>query len=342
MNSLAIRSLLFLSLASAVHAAGAEYRVVARFPIGGEGGYDYLRVDSDARRLYVSHQTKIEVLDADSGKKLGEVGGLKRAHGIAIAPEAGRGFATSGIDDQITVFDAKTLAIIKVLKSTGSNPDAIEYDADTKRVYVANHGSGDVTVIDPATAEVVGTVKFGDGKLEGIAFDGRGNGFVNAEDKSSIYVFDLKTLTPKAKWSVAPGEGGTGLAIDASAHRLFSACGNNKVAVLDSDTGKVVATPAIGEDPDGLTFEPATHRIFISNNDATLTILQEDSADKYSLVQTVKTQTGCRTIALDTKTGRVMSCAPQYGPKPAPVAGGPRPRAPIIPGTFEALVIGIK
>lgn len=345
MNSSALRfaSLLFATaLASHGIAAAAEYRVVTRFSIGGEGGYDYLRVDSDTRRLYVAHQTKVDVLDADSGKKLGEVGGLKRAHGIAIAPDAGHGFATSGVDDQITMFDAKTLAVIKQVKSTGSNPDAIEYDADTKRIYAANHGSGDITVLDPATGDVVGTVKFGDGKLEGIAFDGRGNGFVNAEDKSSVYVFDLKTLAPKAKWSVAPAEGGTGLAIDTANHRLFSACGNSKVAVLDSDTGKVVATPTIGEDPDGLTFEPSTHRIFVSNNDGTLTILQQDSADKYSLLQTVKTQAGCRTITLDAKTGRVMTCAPQYGPKPAPVAGGPKPRAPILPGTFEALVVGTK
>jgi YVTN family beta-propeller protein len=343
MNSLALRSLLFLSLVSAVHAADAEYRVVARFPVGGEGGYyDYLRVDPAERRLYIAHQAKVDVLDADSGKRIGEIGGLKRAHGIAIAPESGHGFATSGIDDQITMFDAKTLAVIKQVKSTGSNPDAIEYDADTKRIYVANHGSGDVTVLDPTSGDVVGTVKFGDGKLEGIGFDGRGNGFVNAEDKSSVYVFDLKTLAPRAKWSSAPGEGGTGLAVDGPHHRIFTACANNKVVVLDSDSGKVIATPAIGDDPDGLVFEPATGRVFVSNVDGTLTIIQQESADKYSVRQTVKTQTGCRTITLDPKTGRVVTCAPQFGPKPAPVPGGPRPKAPAIPGSFEALVVGVK
>jgi YVTN family beta-propeller protein len=341
LSCLALSSLFVLG-ATTVVAAGADYHIVARFPIGGEGGYDYLRIDPDARRLYVAHQTRINVLDADSGKSMGEIGGLKRAHGIAISPETGHGFATSGIDDQITMFDTKTLATIKVIKSTGSNPDAIEYDSGTKRVYAANHGSGDITVIDPASGEVVGTVKFGEGKLEGLAFDGRGTGFVNAEDKSAVYAFDLKTLTPKAKWPAAPGEGGTGLAIDAAHHRLFSACGNNKMVVLDSDTGKVVATPAIGDDPDGLVFEPATSRVFVSNVDGTLTIIQEGSADKYSVLQTVKTQPGCRTITLDEKTGRVATCAPQYGPKPAPVAGGPKPKAPILSGSFEAIVVGLK
>jgi YVTN family beta-propeller protein len=240
------------------------------------------------------------------------------------------------------MFDVKTLATLKQIKSTGSNPDAIEYDPGTKRIYIGNHGSGDVTVLDPASGDVIGTVKFGEGKLEGLAFDGRGQGFVNAEDKSTIYVFDLKTLQPKATWPVAPAEGGTGLAIDAAHHRLFSACGNKKVAVVDSDTGKVVATPPIGDDPDGLVFEPATGRIFVSNVDGTLTIIQEDSPDKYTVLQTVTTQRGCRTITLDEKTGRVVTCAPKFGPAPAPVKGGPRPKAPVLPGSFEAIVVGVK
>lgn len=329
--------------AAALHAASADYRVVARYPIAGDtASFDYLRVDAVARRLYVAREKRVEVLDADTGKKVGEVGPLTRAHGVAISSATGHGFATSGIDDQITMFDLKTLATLKQFKSTGSNPDAIEYDAESKRIYVANHGSGDVTVIDPASGDVVGTVKFGGGTLEGLAFDGRGQGFVNAEDKSAVFVFDLKTLQPKAQWSAAPGEGGTGLAIDTVHHRLFSACANNKVVVLDSDTGKVVATPVIGDDPDGLVYEAATGRIFVSNVDGTLTVIQEDSADKYSVLQNVTTQRGCRTIALDDKTGRVVTCAPKYGPAPAPVKGGPRPRPPVLPGTFEAILVGLK
>ena len=322
-------------------AAAPEYRIVARYLIGDTGGYDYLRVDPVARRLYVAHEKRIEVLDADSGKKVGTIGPTVRAHGIALAPETGHGFVTSGIDDLITMFDLKTLATLKTVKSTGSNPDAIEYDPESKRIYIGNHGGGDVTVIDPASGDIVATIKL-EGKLEGVGFDGRGQGFVIAEDKSAVHVFDTRSLKPKATWSLAPGEGGTGLGVDAVHHRLFAACGNNKVVVLDSDTGKVIATPACGGDPDGLVFDPKTGRIFSSNVDGTLTIIQQNSPDNYTVLQNVKTPIGCRTITLDEKTGRVVMCAPQYGPKPAPVKGGPKPKAPVLPGTFEAILVGLK
>ncbi len=331
---------LALALASVAARAAAEYRVVATHHIGGEKwSYDYLRVDATARRIYVAHEKVIEVIDADSGKKIGTVGPTVRAHGVALAPETGHGFASSGVDDQITMFDLKTLAVLKQFKSSGSNPDAIEYDPDTKKVYAGNHGGGGVTVIDPATGDIVATIPI-EGKLEGIAFDGRGQGFVNLEDKSSVAVFDTHALKPKAVWSAAPGEGGTGLACDAAHHRLFSACGNNKVAVLDSDSGKVVATPTCGEDPDGLAFDPKTGRIFTSNPDGTLTIIQQDSPDKYSPLQTVKTEPGCRTIAFDEKTGRVATAAPRFGPTPAPVKGGPRPRPPVLPDSFQVVLVG--
>ena len=322
--------------------ARAEFKVVARHLIGGDtGSYDYLRVDPVARRLYIAHEKRFEVLDADTGRKVGEIGGVARAHGVAIASEAGHGFASSGIDDVVVMFDLKTLETIKRIKSTGSNPDAIEYDAETKRIYTGNHGGGGVTVIDPVSGDIVATVAI-EGKLEALAFDGRGHGFVNVEDKSSVAVFDLKTLKPMALWSAAPGEGGTGLGIDAAHHRIFSACANNKVVVLDSDTGKVVATPPSGEDPDGLVFEPKSGNIFTSNPDGTMSVIHQDSPDKYTSLPAVATSVGAKTIALDEKTGRVITCAPKFGPKPAPVKGGPRPRAPILAGTFEAIVVGAK
>jgi YVTN family beta-propeller protein len=340
-HALALLSIIAGSAALFAAAAKTDYRIVAHYPIGDPGSYDYLRVDAAARRLYVAHDKRVEVLDADTGKKIGEIGPTQRAHGIAISPETGHGFVTSGIDDQITMFDAKTLAVLKTVKSPGSNPDAIEYDPQSKRIYIGNHGSGEVVVIDPVSCEVVGTIAVG-GKLEGLCFDGRGQGYVVAEDKSAVHVFDTKTLKAKATWSVAPGEGGTGIAIDAPHHRLFVACANEKAVVLDSDSGKVIATPTIGSDPDGITFEPKTGRIFSSNVDGTLTVIQEESPDTYTVVQNVKTSAGCRTITLDEKTGRVITCAPQYGPKPAPVKGGPKPKAPVLPGTFEAIVIGLK
>jgi DNA-binding beta-propeller fold protein YncE len=331
-----------LLVVPAVLNAADDYKVVAHFKIGGgNASYDYLRVDSVARRIYVAHEKRFEVIDADSGKKIGEIAPATRAHGVALAPEAGHGFASSGIDDTITMFDLKTLATIKQIKSTGSNPDAIEYDPQTKRVYAGNHGGGGITVLDPITGDIVTTIAI-EGKLEGIDFDGRGQGYVNLEDKSSVAVFDTKTLKPKAVWSAAPGEGGTGLAVDAKNHRIFTACANNKVVVLDSDTGKVVATPASGEDPDGLTFDPSTGRIFTSNPDGTITIIQQTSPDTYAPLQTVTTLPGCKTIAFDAKTGRVVTCAPKFGPKPAPVKGGPKPKAPVLPDTFEVVVVGVK
>lgn len=329
-----------LAFATIAVAAKTDYHIVARYKIGGDNsGFDYLRVDPASRHLYIAHEKRVEVLDADTGKKLGEVGPTVRAHGIAVVPEVGHGYATSGIDNQITVFDLKTLSTIKQLKSTGTNPDAIEYDPESKHVYVGNHGSGEIVVIDPASDTIVATIALG-GKLEGIAFDGRGQGYVLAEDKSAVHVFDTKLHKAKATWSLAPGEGGTGLAIDAANHRLFAACGNNKAVVLDSETGKVVATPAIGDDPDGLTFDPKNHRIFTSNVDGTITVIQQESADSYAVLQTVKTAPGCKTITFDPTSGHVVTCAPQYGPKPAAVPGGPKPRAPILPDTFEAIVVG--
>jgi YVTN family beta-propeller protein len=335
-----IRSLALLAVFAV--SAHAQYKVVARFPIGGDtSGYDYLRVDAVARRLYVSHEKRFEVLDADTGKKIGEIGGVSRAHGVAISPETGHGFASTGIEDAVIMFDLKTLATIKTIKSTGSNPDAIEYDPETKRIYAGNHGDGKVTVIDPASGDIVATIDVG-GKLEGIGFDGRGHGFVNLEDKSSVGVFDTHTLKPGAVWSAAPGEGGTGLAVDAAHHRVFSACANNKVVVLDSDTGKVVATVASGEDPDGLAFDAKAGFIFTSNPDGTISVIKQDGADKYTALPAVTTSVGAKTITIDPSTGRLYTSAPKFGAKPAAVKGGRPPRAPILAGTFEAIVVGTK
>ncbi len=331
-----------LVLAALAVSARAQYKVVAHLPIGGDtSGYDYLRVDSAAHRLYVSHEKKFEVLDLESGKKVGEIGPVSRAHGVAVAPETGHGFTSSGIDDAMIMFDLKTLAPIKTIKSTGSNPDSIEYDPESKKIYAGNHGDGKVTVVDPASGDVMATIDVG-GKLEGIGFDGRGQGFVNLEDKSSVGVFDTHTFKPKAVWSAAPGEGGTGLAVDAAHHRVFSACANNKVVVLDSDTGKVVATVASGEDPDGLAYDAKAGFIFTSNPDGTMSVIKQESADKYTALPAVTTAVGAKTITIDSSTGRLYLSAPKFGPKPAPVKGGRPPRAPILADTFEVIVVGTK
>jgi YVTN family beta-propeller protein len=328
-----------LFLAAAASAPASEFKVLAHYPIPGEVRFDYLRVDPDMRRLYVSHADHVDVLDVDTGAKLGEVAPMKGVHGIALVPGLKRGFITSGGDRTVVMFDLTTLKVLKVITGLGVKPDAIEYDPETQRIYVANGQSGGITVIDPASGEIVATVPI-EGKLEGVAFDGKGRLFVNTENKSAIQVVDTHTLKPLASWPIAPVEGGTGLAIDAATHRLFSSGGNGKLAVVDSDTGAVVATPGIGEDPDGDAFDAAQGLIFTSSVVGTISVLHEDSPNAYSLVQTVPTALGARTIALDSKTGRVFVATGKFGDAPAPTADNPHPRRPGEAGTFEVLVVG--
>jgi YVTN family beta-propeller protein len=301
--------------------------------------YDYLRVDPDARRLYVSHGTRVDVLDADSGKILGAIAPMNGIHGIAVVPQLRRGFITAGSDRTVVMFDLDTLKILKVLHGLGMKPDAIEYDPQTQRVYVANGASGGITVIDPAKGEVAQTVPI-TGKLEGLAFDGKGRLFVNTEDRSTIQVVDTHTLKPLASWPIAPVEGGTGLAIDPVHHRLFSSGSNNKLAVVDSDTGAVIATPEIGDDPDGDAFDSANGFIFTSNRVGTLTVLHQDSPDTYTAVQTVPTAFGARTLSLDANTGRIYLATGKFRDPLPPTPENPHPRPIGIADSFEVIVVG--
>jgi DNA-binding beta-propeller fold protein YncE len=334
-SRLKISSLLLAFLCAGATAL-ADYRVLTQFKIGGEGGYDLLCTDSAARRLYLSHGTRVEVLDADTGKKVGEIAPTAGVHGIAVAPEFSHGFTTNGRDSTITMFDLKTLQTLKVIPAHGKKPDALDYDADTKQVFVCDSGSGEIAAIDAATGEFKATVALSEG-LEGLAFDGSGRMFVNDEDKSVVFVVDTHALKLLATWALAPGEGPTGLAIDREHHRLFSACGNGKFIVLDSDTGAILTTLPISKDPDGAAFDPATSRAFAPCRGGTLTVVQEESPDKFSVLQTVTTQLGARTIALDEKTGRVFIPTARFGPMPT---DGSSHHPPIIPGTFTVLVVG--
>jgi DNA-binding beta-propeller fold protein YncE len=339
MKNPVIRALLPFLAATTLVAAAEDFKVLSHFPIGGEVRFDYLRVDPAMRRLYVSHGTSVEVLDADKGTVIGTIAPMKGVHGIAIVPYLKKGFITSGGDRTVVMFDVETLKVLKVIGGLGMKPDAIEYDPDTKMIYVANGQSGGVTLIDPEKGEISANVPI-EGKLEGMAFDGKGRLFVNTEDKSEIQVIDTHTLKPVAEWSIAPVEGGTGLAIDPKSHRLFSAGGNGKLAVVDSDTGAVVATPAIGEDPDGDAFDPSTGLIYTSSVGGTVTVLREDSASSFSFVQTVTTEPGARTISLDARTGHVYVCTGKFTDAPAPTADNPHPRKKGVPGSFEVLVVG--
>lgn len=323
-------------------AAPSACKVIASYRIGGSSPtYDYIRVDSARRRIFVAHGNCIEVLDADLGKRIGQIGPVGRAHGIAVAEEFGHGFATDGERNIIVMFDLNNLSPLVEIKSTGLKPDSIEYDLQTKRIYVVNGGSNSVTVLDPSTGAVLSTLAMDAHNLEELGFDGRGHGFIADEDGSAVHVISTRDCKVLANWPLGPSSGGTGLAIDAKNHRVFVVCNNSsQLLVLDSDSGKVIATLPVGEDPDGLAFDPDSSRIFCPNRDGTLTVVQEQTPDEYSIVQTVKDPIGCKTIALDPKTHHIITCMGEYGPPPAPTAGNPHPKPPIRPETFTVVVIG--
>jgi DNA-binding beta-propeller fold protein YncE len=333
-------ALLTLLCAAAV-AQGPGYHVAARYEIGGtEPGYDYLRVDGNSRRLFVAHGSRVEVIDADSGIHLGEVTKLAGAHGIEIVDQLHIAFATSGADRTVTMFNPGTLEIVKRIKYLGAKPDALQYDSSSGLLFVVNGGeTGDLSVIRPATGSIVDTVDLDGGKLEEMSFDGRGHGFVNDEQKSVVHVFDTRTRKRVAVWPLMPAKGPTGLAIDREHHRLFAACGNRLLAILDSDTGRMLGTVPIGADPDGAVFDRRSGRIFTSNRDGTLSVVGEQSPGHYALQQTVQTAPGARTIALDDRTGRLFLPAGRFGAAPGPTSAEPEPRAPLIPESFAIIVI---
>ncbi|HZQ95110.1 MAG TPA: YncE family protein [Candidatus Sulfotelmatobacter sp.] len=332
-------SILSMSLAAiAVAAAGPGYHVTKTYKVGGDGGWDYLTVDAAARRFYISRGTHVIVLDADSGKSVGDIADTPGVHGIALAPELGKGFTSNGREGTVSVFDIKTLAASGSKIKVGENPDAILYDPATKRIFTFNGQSQDSTAIDAASGKVLGTIKL-DGKPEFAASDAQGTVFVNIEDKSELTVIDPGKLEVKAKWPLAPCTEPSGLALDRKHRRLFVGCDNKMMAVVDADSGKVLATPAIGEGVDATAFDDETGLAFASCGEGVLTVVKEDSPDKFSVVENVKTEPGARTMALDSKTHNVFTVSAKFGPPPAPTADNPHPRRTILPGTFEVLVL---
>lgn len=330
-----------LLLQSSALAQSSGYHVVNKITVGGEGGWDYLAMDGEARRLYVSHATKVILIDVEAGKVVGELPNTNGVHGIAIARELGRGFTSNGRDATVTIFDLKTLAVLGSPK-TGGNPDAIVYDPATKRVFTFNRtrtaDEASSTVIDAATGKVIETIKLG-GRPEFAVTDGKGEIFVNLDDKSEIAVIDSKKLTIKARWPLAPGEGPSGMAIDLKKRRLYSVCENEKMIVMDADTGKVLADVPIGKGTDAAAFDPETGLAFSSNGEGTLTVVRESSPGKF-VVETIKTQTGARTMTLDPKTHRLYLSTAEFSPTPAPTAERPNPRPVAVPGSFMILVLG--
>jgi len=309
------------------------YHVIKTLEVGGEGGWDYVYVDSDARRVYVSRGTHVMVLDADNYAVVGDIPDTQGVHGVAVAADLGRGFTSNGRSNDVTIFDLKTLKSIGTAK-TDANPDAILYEPVTKRVFTFNGRGKNTTAINATDGSVLGTLDLG-GKPEFAVADGKGTVYVNNEDTSNLHHIDAKTLKELHHWPLAPCKSPSGLAMDLANRRIFSVCDEKVMAVVNADTGKVVATPAICEGPDATAFDPATNYVFASCGDGNLTVIHEDSPDKYSVVENVPTKKSARTMGLDLKTHKIFLPAADFDP-PAP---GER-RGKMKPGSFVIVVVG--
>jgi YVTN family beta-propeller protein len=314
------------------HAAASGYHVIKTIPVAGNEGWDYIAVDSDARRVYVSHSSHVVVLDADTYAEVGNIPDTQGVHGIAIVPELGRGFISNGRANTVTIFDTKTLKPLSTVKA-GTNPDAIIYDAGTKRVFTMNGSSKDTTAINASDGSLAGTLPLG-GKPEFAVADGKGSIFVNIEDTSELVQFDPQNLKVLHRWPLAPCKEPSGMAADLKTRRLFLGCDNKMMAVINADTGKVIATPAIGEGVDANTFDPDSNLAFASNGEGTLTVVHEDSPDKFTVVENVPTKKSARTMALDLKTHNNFLPAAEFD---APAAG--ERRGKMKPGSFVVLVV---
>jgi len=317
------------------------YSLMKTIKLGGEGGWDYITFDSDTHRLFISRGTKVVVLDVNTEQVVGEIPNTQGVHGIALATELGRGFVSDGRSNDVTIFDLKTLKTIGTVPA-GTNPDAIVYDPASKRVFTMNGRSKDATAIDAASGKVVATIPLA-GKPEFAVAGGRGGVFVNIEDKNEISRIDSDKLQVTATWPLAPCESPSGLSMDRVNRRLFAGCDNKMMAVVDADTGKLLATPPIGEGVDACGFDPGTEYAFASNGQsATLTVVHEDSPTKFSVVEDVPTKRGARTMTLDRETHQVFLVTADFGPAPAATADNPHPRPQILPGTFVVLVYAKK
>lgn len=324
-----------LSLSSMMH---AQYHVLRHISLGGEGGWDYLTFDTVGHRLFISRGTHVMVVDAESGKVVGDIANTPGVHGIALVQDLGRGFASNGKDATVTEFDLKNLHEVARIK-VGERPDAIIYDPFSKRVFTFNAGSKDTTAVDAATGKVAGHIPLG-GKPEFSAADGKGRMYVNIEDKSEIVEFDAVALKETHRWKLEDCEEPSGLAMDIENRRLFAGCGNKKMAIVNADTGKIVTMMPIGDGVDANAFDPGTKLAFSSNGEGNLTVVASEASDKYRVRETVLTAKSARTMALDPTTHRVYVVAAKFGPAPKPTAENPHPYPSVLPGTFELIELG--
>jgi DNA-binding beta-propeller fold protein YncE len=331
-------TLCFVLIAATVFAGESGYHADRSILVGGDGGWDYITVDTSSHRVFATHGTHVAVVDTRTDSIAGDIPDTPGVHGVALAYDIGRGFTSNGRDSSVSVFDLKTLAVIGRIAVGSPNPDAILYDKASGRVFTFNGRGKNTTAIDARTQKVVGTLALG-GKPEAGVTDGAGRIYVNNEDSSTVVEFDAKKLKQLHVWSLAPGKEPSGLAFDRVHHRLFSGCSNQKLIVLDSKTGRKVAEVPIGKRVDGVDFDPAQQLVFSSNGEGTLTVIHEDDPDHYSVVENVPTQKSGRTLALDPRDGTIYIPAAELGPPPAPTPERPHPRPSIVPGTFRVVVV---
>ncbi|HJX26028.1 MAG TPA: YncE family protein [Chthoniobacterales bacterium] len=338
-NSLLVMLACAFALQDATAADEGPYKFLTEIPIGGEGGWDILTIDSPTHRLYLSHATKVVVVDLAKNAVVGEVTDTPGVHGFVVAPDLQRGFSTNGKEAKVSVVDLKTLSTISKV-DTGESPDALVYEPRRGEVYVFNHKGNSVTVIDAKSANVVSTIALGGSPEFAAADSAAGRVYCNLEDKNEVVVIDTAKHEVAARWPVAPGEEPSGIAFDAAHHRLFAGCHNKMLAILDTETGKVVTTVPIGSGVDGCAFDDAMQLAFASCGDGTTTIAKEETPQKFTVVQTLKTEPRARTIALDPQTHRIYLPSAQFQ-SPPPVSPGASPARPtIVSNTLKLLVYG--
>jgi YVTN family beta-propeller protein len=319
--------------------AGDAYKFLSEIPIGGEGGWDILTIDPAAHRLYLSHSTKIVVVDLEKNAVAGEITDTPGVHGFIAVPETGRGFSTNGKENKASVVDLMTLKTISKIE-TGANPDALAYDDKRGELYIFNHSGNSATVIDVRNAKAIATIPLGGSPEFGVSDDAAGRVYCNLEDKNEVAVIDATKHEVVARWPLAPGTEPTGIALDAGHHRLFAACHNKMMEMLDTTTGKIVASVPIGAGVDGCAFDDATQLAFASCGEGTTTIAKEESPEKLTVVQTLKTERSARTMTIDPKTHRLYLPSAQFESAPSPSPGASPARPKMMPNTMKLLVYG--
>lgn len=337
MRTRTLLSALLLLCAAAGAAPAQTYHLTHTFTLGGEGGWDYIALDTMGHRLFIARQDRIMVVNPETGALLGQIPGLDRAHGVAFDYEGGFGFATSGADSAVTMFDLQTLQVM------GKTPvavddDAVLYDPASRRILTMNGDAASASVIDPVSGRNVGTIALG-GKPEYGVSAGDGKLYVNIADNAEVVEVDARGMRVTRRWAIVPCGSPTGLAIDRVHHLLFSGCRSGVMAISDARAGRLVTTVPIGQGVDATRFDAATGNAFASNGDGTITVIHEDAPTRFTVTGTIQTKAGARTMELDPVTHRIYTVTADFGPAPAPTAAQPRPRPPVVPGTFAVMVL---